>query len=50
MCDIPLRELVVAHGARGDIKDKQGNTSAGILAKKRDTDLQWLAEQLRQRK
>lgn len=39
--------MIVAHGARGDIEDRNGQTATEILRRKRDPELRELAERLR---
>ena len=39
--------MLIAHGARGDIKNKDGVTAAEIMRKKRDPDFRKMADQLR---
>jgi ankyrin repeat protein len=39
--------MLIAHGARGDIKNKDGVTAAEIMRKKRDPEFRRMAEQLR---
>jgi ankyrin repeat protein len=39
--------MMIAHGARGDIKNKDGVTAAEIMRKKRDPEFQKMAEKLR---
>jgi ankyrin repeat protein len=39
--------MLIAHGARGDIKNKDGVTSAEIMCKKKDPDFRKMADQLR---
>jgi ankyrin repeat protein len=39
--------MLIAHGARGDIKNKDGVTAAEIMRKKRDPEFRAMAEQLR---
>jgi uncharacterized protein len=39
--------MIVAHGARGDIKSKDGVTAAELMRKKRDPQFQRMADQLR---
>jgi uncharacterized protein len=39
--------MLIAHGARGDIKNKDGVTAAEIMGKKRDPEFRRMAEQLR---
>jgi hypothetical protein len=41
--------MVIAHGARGDIKNKSGETAIDILSKKRDPAFRKLAETLKAR-
>jgi ankyrin repeat protein len=41
--------MVIAHGARGDIKDRQGRTVIDILTRKKDAALRKMAEQLANR-
>ena len=39
--------MLIRHGARGDLKSKDGWTAAEVMARKRDRDFQKMAEQLR---
>lgn len=45
--DIQHIAMVVAHGARGDIPDKDGLTAVEIMRRKKDPDIQRLADALR---
>ncbi len=40
--------MMIAHGARGDIKNKDGVTAAEIMRKKRDPEFRKMAEELRE--
>jgi len=40
--------MLIAHGARGDIKNKDGVTAAEIMRKKRDPEFRKMAEELRE--
>jgi ankyrin repeat protein len=39
--------MMIAHGARGDIKNKDGVTAAELMGKKRDPEFRRMAEELR---
>lgn len=39
--------MIVAHGARGDIRNKKGETAAEIMARKRDPEFKALASKLK---
>ena len=39
--------MLIAHGARGDIKNQDGVTAAELMRKKRDPQFQSMADQLR---
>jgi len=38
--------MLIAHGARGDIQNKDGVTAAALMRKKRDPGFQKMADQL----
>jgi hypothetical protein len=38
--------MLIAHGARGDLKNSQGVCAAELMRKKRDADFRKMAEQL----
>jgi hypothetical protein len=38
--------MLLAHGARGDLKNKDGVTAAELMRKKRDPDFRRMAEDL----
>ena len=39
--------MLIAHGARGDIKNKDGVTAAELMRKKKDPQFRGMADQLR---
>ena len=41
--------MLIAHGARGDLRDTRGVCAADLMRKKRDSDFRKMAEQLRTR-
>jgi hypothetical protein len=39
--------MLIAHGARGDIKNRDGVTAAELMRKKRDPEFQKMADRFR---
>jgi hypothetical protein len=39
--------MLIAHGVRGDLKNRDGATAAELMRKKRDPEFRKMADQLR---